>query len=56
MSAQKIETFDVSPKQREILQFKHMRKIQLRQQYLKEVLNPAVQTMPVCIDDFLTYI
>lgn len=54
MCAQKIETFDVSAKQREILQFKHLRKIQLRQQYLKEVLNPAVQTMPVRIDDFLT--
>ncbi|KOX72664.1 hypothetical protein WN51_02958 [Melipona quadrifasciata] len=40
MSAQK--TFDVSKTQREILQFKHTRKIQLRQQYLKEVLNPAV--------------
>ncbi|KAF3428855.1 hypothetical protein E2986_04030 [Frieseomelitta varia] len=47
MSAQKIQTFDISPKQREILQFKHTRKIQLRQQYLKEILNPAVQTMPI---------
>lgn len=53
MSAQKMETFDISAKQREILQFKHAKKIQLRQQYLKEVLNPTVQTMPVCIDDFL---
>ena len=48
------KTFDVSAKQREILQFKHTRKIQLRQEYLKETLNPAMQTMPVCIDDFLT--
>ncbi|CAD1476001.1 unnamed protein product, partial [Heterotrigona itama] len=42
MCAQKIESFDVSAKQREILQFKHLRKIQLRQQYLKEVLNPTI--------------
>ncbi|KAK9297527.1 hypothetical protein QLX08_008767 [Tetragonisca angustula] len=42
-----MKTFDVSAKQREILQFKHTRKIQLRQEYLKETLNPAMQTMPV---------
>lgn len=40
------KTFDVSAKQREILQFKYMRRSQLRQQYLKEIHNPMAQTMP----------
>ncbi|XP_076754198.1 NADH dehydrogenase (ubiquinone) B15 subunit [Xylocopa sonorina] len=45
MSSSRIDSFDVSAKQREILEFRHARRNQLRQQYLKEVLNPARQTM-----------
>ncbi|XP_071877557.1 NADH dehydrogenase (ubiquinone) B15 subunit [Bombus fervidus] len=47
MCAQKIESFDISPKQRAILEWKYARRIQLRQKYLKECLNPSMQVMPV---------
>lgn len=55
MSSSKIgESFDVSPKQREIIQWRDARRKELRQKYLKEVHNPMKQTMPVCVDNFLT--
>ena len=47
MCAQKIESYDLSPKQRSILEWKYARRTQLRQKYLKEVLNPSMQVMPV---------
>lgn len=48
------ELFDVSPKQREIIQWRDARRKELRQKYLKEIHNPMKQTMPVCVDNFLT--
>lgn len=47
-------SFDVSPKQREIIQWRDARRKELRQKYLKEIHNPMKQTMPVCVDNFLT--
>ncbi|XP_033197052.1 NADH dehydrogenase (ubiquinone) B15 subunit [Bombus vancouverensis nearcticus] len=47
MCAQKIESYDVSQKQRAILEWKYTRRAQLRHKYLKEVLNPSMQVMPV---------
>ncbi|XP_006625042.1 uncharacterized protein LOC102675427 [Apis dorsata] len=48
MSSSKIgELFDVSPKQREIIQWRDARRKELRQKYLKEVHNPMKQTMPM---------
>ncbi|XP_060831383.1 uncharacterized protein LOC132915521 [Bombus pascuorum] len=47
MCAQKIESFDISKKQQAILQWKYAKRIQLRQKYLKECLNPSMQVMPV---------
>ncbi|XP_016772616.1 uncharacterized protein LOC725315 isoform X2 [Apis mellifera] len=41
------ELFDVSPKQREIIQWRDARRKELRQKYLKEIHNPMKQTMPV---------
>lgn len=54
MSSSKIELFDVSPKQREIILWRDARRKELRLKYLREVHNPIKQTMPVCVDNFLT--
>ncbi|XP_003489562.1 uncharacterized protein LOC100749293 [Bombus impatiens] len=47
MCAQKIGSYDVSQKQRAILEWRYTRRTQLRHKYLKEVLNPSMQVMPV---------
>lgn len=47
MCAQKIESYDVSPKQRTILEWRYKRRSELRHKYLKESLNPSMQVMPV---------
>ncbi|PBC25857.1 uncharacterized protein LOC133667459 [Apis cerana] len=48
MSSSSFEnSFDVSPKQREIIQWRDARRKELRQKYLKEIHNPMKQTMPV---------
>ncbi|XP_026672262.1 uncharacterized protein LOC108628349 [Ceratina calcarata] len=47
MSSKIGESLDLSKKMKEILEWRHARRKQLRHEYLKETLNPMKQTMPV---------
>lgn len=39
--------YDVSPKMRKVIEWRYAKRKELRQQYLKEVLNPTRQLMPL---------
>ncbi|KOC68851.1 hypothetical protein WH47_10839 [Habropoda laboriosa] len=47
MSGPKIESFDVSQKMRNIIEWRHARRKQLREQYLREILKPTKLKLPV---------
>lgn len=47
MSTKIGESLDLSKKMKEILEWRHARRKQLRHEYLKETLNPIKQTMPI---------
>lgn len=54
MSSHKIESWDVSPKTKEIMEWRHQRRLQLREEYLRECLNPTKQKLLVCTNNYLT--
>ncbi|XP_054001895.1 uncharacterized protein LOC128888795 [Hylaeus anthracinus] len=43
MGSNRIESFDVSRKAREVIEWRSLRRKQLRQEYLKQILNPIKQ-------------
>ncbi|XP_053970906.1 uncharacterized protein LOC128872335 [Hylaeus volcanicus] len=52
MGSNRIESFDVSRKTREVIEWRSLRRKQLRQEYLKQILNPIKQQ--TVIDDATT--
>ncbi|CAL7952456.1 unnamed protein product [Xylocopa violacea] len=44
MSSPRIDSCDVSQKQKELLEWRHAKRQELRYKYLKEMLNPMKQT------------
>ncbi|XP_017754658.1 PREDICTED: uncharacterized protein LOC108546884 [Eufriesea mexicana] len=47
MNKKTVEFYDLSRKEREVLEWRYARRKQLRTEYLKEILHPTKQTIPV---------
>ncbi|XP_003700491.1 NADH dehydrogenase (ubiquinone) B15 subunit [Megachile rotundata] len=45
MGSNKMDFYDVSPKMREVIEWRDARKKVLREQYLKEILHPTKQSI-----------
>ncbi|XP_076663171.1 NADH dehydrogenase (ubiquinone) B15 subunit [Andrena cerasifolii] len=47
MGSNKIESFDVSPKTREIIEWRAARRKELREKYLRQILHPTKQEIVI---------
>ena len=47
MGSNRIESFDVSPKAREIIEWRAARRKQLREEYLRQILHPTKQEVVI---------
>ena len=47
MGSNRIQSFDVSPKQREVIEWRAARRKQLREEYLRQILHPKKQEIVI---------